>query len=200
MANGKLLAAGVLFLAAFLIFGCTGAAVPQGTTSDGHPYRGSATPKVVIYEHSDFECPFCGAVQPTVEQVLQAYPNEVQLQFRHNPLPIHPRAVPSAIASVCAQQQGKFWEMHDKLFGNQNALEDADLQRYAQQVGLDMAKFNTCITSDAAAAAVQGDEAEGQALGIQGTPTFIIGQSKVIGNQPFSTFKAVIDSEIARAG
>jgi protein-disulfide isomerase len=108
--------------------------------------------------------------------------------------------VPSAIAAVCAQEQGKFWELHDIMFANQGALEDADLRRYAGQVGMDLALYDKCIALPATAAKVEKDHQAGLALGITGTPMFFIGESQVRGAQPFDKFKQAIDSELARAG
>lgn len=186
-------------LALAFLLGCASSPINEGVAADGRPYRGAATPKVVIYEYSDFECPFCGKAQPTIEEVLRAYPDTVQLQYKHFPLDAHPRAVPSAIAAVCAQEQGKFWALHDKLFANQNALEDADLRRYAGEVGMDLALYDKCIVLPATAEKVEKDHLEGIGKGVSGTPIFFIGESEVRGAQPFSKFKSVIDSELARA-
>jgi protein-disulfide isomerase len=188
-----------LLLSAILLFGCTAAPLPEGVTPDGRPYRGAANPKVVIYEYSDFECPFCAQAVGTVDEVVRSYPDTVQLQYWYFPLETHPRSVPAAIAAECAAQQGKFWQMHDKLFPNQNALEDSDLAKYAQELGLGMEKFAECQKSDAALARVEADRLDGMAKGVQATPTFFIGQSSIRGSQPLSKFKQVVDSELARA-
>ena len=190
-----------LLSAFILVFGCASSPLHEGVAADGRPYRGAATPKLTIYEYSDFECPYCQGAEQTVGQVLQSYQDTVRLEYRYYPLTdIHPRAYASAIAGECAEQQGKFWAMHDLMFANQNNLEDADLVKYATQAGLDIAAFNKCVSSPAAAKAVDADQAAGQNLGIRGTPTFFIGQSELVGNQPISKFKEVIDSELARAG
>jgi protein-disulfide isomerase len=188
-------------LAAVLVLaGCAGSPIKEGMDAQGRSWRGAESPKLVIYEYSDFECPFCGQAQPTMEQVLRAYPGDVRLEFRHNPLAMHPRAMPSAIAGVCAEGQGKFWQMHDLMFANQQALEDADLGKYAADTGLDMDKFNACIASPEAAAKVRADMAEAVDAGVTATPSFGIGGTLVRGAQPFSIFKSAIDSELARAG
>lgn len=191
-------AALAVLLSAFFA-GCASQPINEGALPDGRAYRGAASPKVIIYEYSDFECPYCGKAQPTVEQVLRAYPNDVQLQFRHFPLSIHPYAVPAGIAAACAEKQGKFWEMHDLLYANQKALADADLEKYAQQVGLDMGKYRACVKSPEAKALVDSDMAGGISKGVEATPMFFVGGSKVLGAQPFDKFKAVIDSELAKA-
>lgn len=191
----------VLSLVALLaLYGCAASPIKEGMGSNGRAYRGAADAKLKIYEYSDFECPFCGKAQPVVEEVLRAYPNDVKLEFRHNPLPIHPRAMPSAIAAVCAEEQGKFWPLHDRMFANQQALSDADLRKYAADIGLDAEKFASCIASSEASAKVRKDMTEAAAVGVVATPTFKIGESAVIGAQPFPKFKSVIDSELARLG
>ncbi len=190
-----------LLIAAALLFGCTGSPINEGMTVDGKAYRGAANPKVVMYEYSDFECPFCGKVQPAVEEVLRAYPETVQLQYRHYPLvDTHPRSFPSAITAVCAEKQGKFWQLHDKMFANQQALSDSDLRKYASEAGMNLTEYDSCISSDETAQTVRGDMLVGNSIGVQATPTFTVGGSQVRGAQPFSKFKQAIDSELARIG
>lgn len=187
-------------LALALLYGCAGAALKEGVGADGRPYRGAESAKLTIYEYSDFQCPFCDRARQNVEEVLRAYPDSVNLEYRYFPLEIHPRAFASALAGACAEEQGKFWKMHDLMFDNQEALEDADLEKYAQQSGMDAAAFKKCMDSPAAAQKVNSDWSEGRLRGVSGTPTFFIGQSTVVGAQPVSKFRSVIDSELARAG
>ncbi|MCX8194524.1 MAG: DsbA family protein [Candidatus Micrarchaeota archaeon] len=192
-----------LALAMLLLFGCTGflqnEPLPEGMTADGKAYRGAAAPKLVIYEYSDFQCPFCARVQGTVEEVLRAYPGEVQLQFRHYPLEnLHPEAFGAAVAAVCAERQGAFWKMHDKMYSNQQALYKENLTSYAHEIGLDMKKFEECLGSEEAALEVKKEMEEGAKKGVRATPTFLIGESKLEGALPFSTFKSMIDSELAK--
>lgn len=189
-----------LLALALLFFGCASSPINEGMTASGRAYRGADSPKIIVYEYSDFECPYCSKALPSVEEVLRAYPNDVQLQFRHYPLPIHPQAYGAALAAVCAEEQGKFWPMHDKMFASQNALYDSDLKKYAADAGLDAQKFEQCLGSASAAAKVNADVSEAVLAGVQATPTFKIGESLVKGAQPFSKFKQVIDSELARAG
>lgn len=112
---------------------------------------------------------------------------------------MHNRATPAALAADCANEQGKFWEYHDKLFENQRALEDDNLRTYAQDVGLDMDKFNECYNSKKYQSDIDTDVAEGRALGVTGTPAFFINGRFLSGAQPFDAFKAIIDEELARA-
>ncbi|MCX8197744.1 MAG: DsbA family protein [Candidatus Micrarchaeota archaeon] len=190
----------LLALMAALLFGCAAAPISAGM-ENGRAYRGSPSAKIVIYEYSDFECPFCAKAQPVVEEVLRAYPNEVKLVFRHYPLVgIHPRAMPAAIAAACAEEQGKFWEMHDRLFSSQHALSDSDLQKHASEIGVDMEEFRSCVASGRGREKVLKDMEEAEKEGIAATPTFKIGETKIMGAQPFGKFKQAIESEIARLG
>jgi protein-disulfide isomerase len=163
------------------------------------PSKGPATAKVAIVEFSDFQCPFCSRVVPTVEQILKTYPNDVRIFFRHNPLPFHPNAPLAAEAGVAAAEQGKFWEMHDKMFANQQAILRPDLEKYAGEIGLDVGKFKTALDTGAGKKKVQEDLAAAAQIGVQGTPNFYIDGINVQGAQPFDAFKKVIDEEIQRA-
>ena len=188
-----------LAIALALLYGCA-ATLNEGVSPDGRPYRGAQNAKLTIYEYSDFQCPFCDRARQNVEEVLRQYPDSVKLEYRYFPLGSHPRGFASALAGACAEEQGKFWKMHDLMFDNQEALEDADLEKYAQQSGMDVGAFKQCLSSVAAASKVSADKAQGDSLGVQGTPTFFIGQSVVVGAQPVSKFKTAIDSELARIG
>ena len=116
--------------------------------TEGHPAKGPATAPVTIVEFSDFECPFCKRVVPTLEQVTQKYGDKVRLVFRQFPLSsIHPNAQKAAEAALCANDQGKFWEMHDAMFKDQKALEVAALKVTAGNIGVDKAKFDQCLDS-----------------------------------------------------
>ncbi|MFZ3077866.1 MAG: thioredoxin domain-containing protein [Candidatus Aenigmatarchaeota archaeon] len=164
-------------------------------------FLGSAGAKVVMVEYSDFQCPACGAAEPAVEQVIQSYGNRIKFVYKHFPLTnIHQYSQKAAESSECAGAQGKFWEMHDKLFANQNALRITDLKIYAQQIGLNTTEFNSCLDGGAAAANVKADFSEGLAEKVRATPTFFINGRKIEGGVPFEEFKAVIDQELAAAG
>ncbi len=163
------------------------------------PSFGSKTAKVTIVEWSDFECPFCSRVTPTLKQVKETYGNDVRVVFRHQPLPFHPNAKLAAEASMAAHEQGKFWEYHDKLFANQKALDRASLEKYAQELGLDVGRFKAALDSGKFRAKVEADASAGSAVGANGTPTFFINGREFVGAQPFDAFKRTIDEEIARA-
>ncbi|NBC46081.1 DsbA family protein [Corallococcus exiguus] len=163
------------------------------------PSFGPATAKVTIVEWSDFECPFCSRAVPTLNKIKETYGKDVRVVFRHQPLPMHSHAKIAAQASMAAHEQGKFWEMHDKLFANQRALERGDLEKYAQELGLDMNKFKAALESSKISAKVDSDSSAGMAVGANGTPAFFINGRFLSGAQPFEAFKPLIDQEIAKA-
>jgi protein-disulfide isomerase len=169
--------------------------VPVGNA----PVKGSPTAKVTIIEFSDFQCPFCSRVVGTLEQIETTYNKNVRVAFKQNPLPFHPNAGPAAEASLAANEQGKFWEMHDKLFKNQQNLSRADFEKYAQELGLDLNKFKAALDSGKFKAQIQADQAEAAKYGARGTPAFFINGRFLSGAQPFDTFKRMIDEELAAA-
>lgn len=162
------------------------------------PSKGAADAKVTIVEFSEFQCPFCSRVGPTIKQIEEAYGDKVRIVFRDFTLPMHARAIPAAEAANCANEQGKFWEYHDKLFANQQALSDEDFKKHATELGLDVAAFEACYSSGKYREDVQKDAAEGAKLGVTGTPAFFINGRFLSGAQPFEAFKAIIDDEISR--
>jgi len=162
--------------------------------ADGYPSWGNANAKVTIVEFSDFQCPFCSRAVPVLNEIKSTYgPDKVRIVFRDMPLPSHDRATPAALASHCANEQGKFWEYHDTLFGNQTKLGDDDLKTYAKTLGMDVAKFTECYTTKRHDGIVMNSKREAEALGIQATPSFIINGSLLQGAQPFERFKDKID-------
>jgi protein-disulfide isomerase len=163
------------------------------------PSKGPADAKVTIVEFSDFQCPFCSRVVPTIDKIEKDYPSQVRVVFRHNPLPFHQDAPLAAEAAVAAEAQGKFWQMHDKLFANQTALKRPDLEKYAQEIGLDVGKFKDALDKGTGKPRIQQDLAAGQQIGVQGTPNFYINGRNLSGAQPYEEFKKVIDDEISRA-
>jgi protein-disulfide isomerase len=169
--------------------------VPLGNA----PVRGGKAPKVTIIAFSEFQCPFCGRVIPTLDQVQKTYGNDVQIAFKHFPLGFHPNAMPAAIAAEAAKEQGKFWEMHDKLFANQQNLDRASFEKYAQEIGLDMAKFKAALDASKNKEVIEANAKEGSQFGVRGTPSFFINGRFFRGAQPFESFKAAIDEEMKKA-
>jgi protein-disulfide isomerase len=161
------------------------------------PARGPKDAKVTIVEFSDFECPYCGSAHDTVEQVMNSYAGKVRLVYRQFPLSFHPHAAKAAEASLCAADQGKFWEYHDVLFKNQKKLEPTELKAHASEVGLDGQKFGQCLDSGDKKKAVDADQQAGLAAGVGGTPAFFINGIFLNGAQPIDEFKKVIDAELA---
>ncbi len=166
--------------------------------TDGFPSIGPANAPITLVEFADFQCPFCREwEQQTYQPLLQAYPGKIRFVYRDFPLTsIHPNAMPAAEAAQCANEQGKFWAFHDKLFGS-DTLSDDTYKQYAQDLGLDMTKFNDCYTNHKYASAIQTDMDFANNLGINSTPTFFINGLAVIGAQPLSSFTSVIDKELA---
>ncbi|MCB0404592.1 MAG: thioredoxin domain-containing protein [Bdellovibrionales bacterium] len=168
-------------------------------STDGYPVWGKASAPVTIVEFSDFECPYCSRVVPTIARIKQEYgEDKVRIVFRDMPLPSHPRAIPAAIASHCAHDQGKFWEFHDVLFENQRKLGDEDLKAYAKKIGLDEAKFAECYSKGQFKDRVEGSQQEAQRVGIQATPSFVINGTLLQGAQPFEKFKEKIDRILSK--
>jgi protein-disulfide isomerase len=160
------------------------------------PSRGPAAAPITIVEFSDFECPYCARAEPTVKDVLAAYPGKIRLVYRDFPLPMHPRAPKAAEAAHCAEDQGKYWEMHEKLFANATKLEVSDLKGYARDVGLDSGKFEKCLESGEKAKVVESHKKAGEDAGVSGTPAFFINGRPLSGAQPAEAFKAIIDEEL----
>ncbi len=164
------------------------------------PMRGPADAKVTIVEFSDFECPFCSKAEESVSQVMEKYAGKVKLVFRHYPLSFHPHAPKAAEAAACANDQGKFWEMHKQLFANQKALSVEELKQHAVTVGLDKAKFDECLDTGKNKALVDADTKAGSDVGVNGTPAFFINGKGLSGAQPPSEFEKIIDAELKKGG
>jgi protein-disulfide isomerase len=185
---------------------------PTVVSLEGGAIRGNQNAKVTLVEFTDYQCPFCNRhFRDTMPQIENDYVKTGKIQYvlRDFPLEsIHPLAFKAAEAANCSGEQGKYWEMHDQLFANQNALGAKDLPSYAQGLGLDLSKFMHCLESGRYIAKVRRDQAEAAEKGINGTPTFFIGLSdpkgseikavaKIVGAQSYSAFKAAIDALLA---
>ncbi len=171
-------------------------------TGDLLPQKGPDDALVTIVEFSDFECPFCGRVEPTVNQIMEDYGNDVRVIWMNNPLPFHQNAGPAAQAALEAYQQGgdaKFWQMHAKLFENQRALTRENLESYAQELGLNMGQFRAALDNNEHQAAITAQQAIARQMGATGTPSFFINGRNLRGAQPIQAFKSVIDEELAKA-
>jgi len=162
------------------------------------PPRGDAKAPVTIVVFSDYECPFCKRAEGTVDEVRKTYGGKVRVAHRDFPLSFHQHAQPAAEAARCANAQGKFWEYHDKVFPSAD-LSSEKLQALAAEVGLDRAKFDTCVKNREFKDAVDKDAADGSAVGVTGTPAFFVNGRMLTGAQPFEKFKDLIDQELALA-
>ena len=165
--------------------------------TEGHPFRGSSDAPVTIVEFSDFECPFCRRAEPVFKRIQEEYGDQVRLVYRQFPLnDIHPRAQKAAEASLCADEQGQFWNMHDVLFLEPVELELASLREKAAAAGLDTASFNECLESAKYADRVDADIRAGVLAGVTGTPAAFINGRPVLGAQPFESYAEIIDDEL----
>jgi protein-disulfide isomerase len=163
------------------------------------PIRGGSDAVVTIVEWSDFQCPFCNRVSPTLAKIHEEYGDQVRLAFKHMPLSIHPQAAAAHAASEAAHRQDKFWEMHDLIFKNQRDLSVATLEGYATSMGLDMDKFRSDMKADDVAKRIDDDLKQASQLGVTGTPSFFINGKFLSGAQPFASFKRVIDAALEKS-
>lgn len=164
------------------------------------PAVGPASAPVTIVEFSDFQCPFCSRLVPTIEQVKQKYGDKVRIVFRQFPLNFHQFAQKAAEASLCANEQGKFWQMHDAMFANQQALGVDQLKAKATELGMNADQFNTCLDQGKFASQVQTDLDAGTQAGVNGTPAMFINGRFLSGAQPLGEITKIIDDELQRKG
>lgn len=173
-------------------------AVPIGAS----PTRGPPTALVTIVEFSDFACPYCQRAERTLAEVEQRYPGELRFVFKHHPLAMHPRSLPAAMLAIEAQRQrGEpgFWDAAARLWASAPALEDADLERIAGALGLDLGVTQRAILTRAHLAITDADTNLAEDLGARGTPNFFVNGRHVSGAQPAATFAAVIDQSLVEA-
>lgn len=158
--------------------------------------RGPKGAAVTIVEFSDFQCPYCRGVQPALKQVIKDYGTDVRLVFKNLPLAdIHEQATPSALAAVCAGEQGSFWQYHEALFASED-LSSASLNKIAESVGLSLPQFKSCLDSEKARSAVLADVQEARRMGISGTPAFIINGKLISGAISLGEFRRLINLEL----
>ena len=176
------------------------AARPQLPIGDS-PVIGAAKAKVTIVEISDYECPYCVRGNDVMKQLLAQYPNDVRVVMKQLPLSFHRHARQAAMAALAAGEQGKYWQMHDRLFESTRArikLTRERLEALAQEIGLDMARFRAALDSEKFAAVIASDARLAKAIGVRGTPAFFVNGIRVNGAQPVEKFKAIIDAELAK--
>ena len=156
------------------------------------PIRGTPGAPITVVVYSDFQCPFCRKGAERIDQLLEKYPGQIQIAFKHFPLAFHDRAPRASVATVAAGNQGKFWEMHDRIFAAQGALDDASLLTHAKALGLDPDRFQRDLEDPGTKARVDADLAEGASLGVRGTPTFFVNGRILTGAQPLQAFTDLI--------
>lgn len=167
------------------------------TVEASGPSFGPAIAPVTIIEFASFACPFSARVRPAIEKVKETYGDQVRLVFRQFPLALFPNSLKAAEASLCAHDQGKFWEMHDAMFGDNKNLRIAGLKRKAEAIeGVNAEQFGECLDSGKYEEQVQADLADGSAARVSGTPTFFINGRLLSGAQPYEGFANVIDEEL----
>jgi protein-disulfide isomerase len=170
----------------------------------GKPFKGKENAKVVIVEYSDFQCPFCARGYATLEnEVLKEYGDKVKFVYKNFPLNFHPWAELGAVAAECAAMQNKdaYWKLYSYLFENQKDINPQNVKDKSKEAlkdtKIDMAKWDKCYDNKESLPQVKADMAEGQSVGVTGTPAFLINGRLLSGAQPFQQFKAVIDDELA---
>ena len=164
------------------------------------PVKGPTDAPIEIIEFSDFQCPFCERATETLAQLIERYGNQIRFVYKDYPLPSHEHAFKAAEAGNCANDQGRFWELHDTMFASQSALDVASLKAYAAELGMDAAAFSACLDSGKYAGEVQRDLAVGQSYGVSSTPTIFVNGRVVMGAVPIDVFDQIIREELAAAG
>ncbi len=172
-------------------------AVPLATK--GAPFRGQPNARVTIVEFSDFQCPYCSIAAPKVLALVDRFPNDVKVVFKQFPLDMHRSARLAAEASLAANAQGKFWELHDKMFANYRQLSRDNILKWAADSGLDVAKFTQELDAHKYTATVEKELSEGMNAGVMGTPSFFINGKRYNGPMDPEVVKPIIEAEIKTA-
>lgn len=163
------------------------------------PIKGAKDAAVTITVFSDFQCPYCSRIEPLLDEIQAAYPTQVRTVFKQFPLNMHKFARSAALASLAARNQGKFWQLHAKLFANYNQLNDQKIRDLAEEVGLDMKRFDQDIKNPALQQEINDDMQLGQKAGVRGTPTIFI-NGKLAKEKNIAGFRQVIDAELKKTG
>jgi protein-disulfide isomerase len=166
-------------------------------TLDNAPRRGPQDAPVVIVEFADYECPYCQRIHPELKKLQAEFAGQVTLAYKDFPLPMHTHAEKAAEAARCAAEQGSFWDFHDLLFDNAPKFEPAQLKEHARALKLDAARFDHCLDAAEQAAAVRRDFAQGQRLGLTGTPSFFINGHFLSGAVKYYTLREVVEQQLA---
>lgn len=192
--------------------GNTAPKINQGETAkvsaDDDPFLGPKNAKVVLVEFSDFQCPFCRKFwKDTLPQIKKEFidTGKIKFVYRDFPLNFHPGAMPAAIAAECADEQGKFWEFHDKIFGEQGERGEGtiqftlqDIKKWAGETEVDLDRFNSCLDSEKYKSEVEKDYADGASYGVSGTPTVFVNGKPIVGAQSYAVFKSEIENALQK--
>lgn len=163
---------------------------------DGAPVRGPSGARITLVEFSDFECPYCSLAVKEVNSIMAAYPKDVKLIYKQFPLSMHPHAPLAAAASLASKEQGKFWQMHDLLFANYRKLSRENILGWAKDLELDVDKFKTDLDSGKYQSVIQKDVADGETVGVYGTPAFFINGKHYNGPMNLEAVKPILEAEL----
>ena len=174
--------------------------VPRTEVEASGPAIGPENAPVTIVEFSDYQCPYCKRAEPVIQQVLERYPDQVRFVYRHFPLDrIHPQARGASEAAACANEQGRFWDFHAKLFAADAKFDADSLRQYASDLELDLEAFQTCVDERRFQADIEADLVEGRQAGVSGTPAFFVNGIRIKGARPFDAFAEIIEEELRRS-
>lgn len=167
---------------------------------DWNPSRGPANAPITLVEFTDFQCPYCGRVQGTLDEVMKRYDGKVRHVFKQLPLDMHQNAKLAAVAGLCAEDQGKFWPLHDWMFQNQSQITREAIEANMAGNGVDMEQFRACLDDNRYLPRVMANMEEARSLGFSGTPAFLVNGRAITGAQPLESFVQLIDEELERMG
>ncbi|MBN1156983.1 DsbA family protein [Candidatus Woesearchaeota archaeon] len=170
---------------------------PFNVKTKGHPVRGNPLAKLTIVEYGCYSCPYTKEAEPAVRQILKDFP-EVNLVYHDVPLSIHSNSIEAAHAALCAQEQGKYWEYHDKIFERQDKLSNETFIAFAGELELNVTQFSECYSTNRYQNVVDQEYNDALSVGIYGTPTFFINNANLVGPQKYKSLKAVIEKEMPR--
>lgn len=175
---------------------------PRATVAitEGTPSRGPADAPIVLVEYTDYQCPYCARVQPTLAALIERYDGQIRHVFKNLPLPNHSQAQLAGEAALCAQDQGQYWEFHDWLFENQRTMNRDNMIAQAGELGMNAELFTACVDEGTYRSKVDADMKEARGFGITGTPGFMINGRVLTGAQPIEAFEEVIDQELTLKG
>jgi protein-disulfide isomerase len=170
----------------------------QKINTTGSPTKGPENAPVEIVIFSDFQCPACASLVPVIDRVAEKYPSQVKISFMNFPLQNHRFARPAAAAALAAKNQGKFWEFHDRLFANYQALNTQKIEEITNELGLDLEKLKNDMKDITVAASLSRDASEAARLGVGGTPTVYV-NGRMVRNRSFENFRQMIDKELDKS-